>query len=115
MQHGVVAREGVFDAGGWPRMTQMDVQGGRRDAGCKEAVQRVEGAPGGGADDELGKLAWVRPQRRCDGLDPLNRHEAGDEGGLGATREAVAQERGDLVLRLVEKDLDGDAHGKPGI
>ncbi len=27
-----------------------------------------------------------------------------------ATRDALAQHRGDLVLRLIEEDLDGDGH-----
>ena len=41
----MVACEGVFDASGWPGVTQMDMQGNRRDADRKEAVQRLEGTP----------------------------------------------------------------------
>ena len=55
-------------------------------------------------------LLGSAPQRRCESLDPLHGHEAGNKGGLGGAREAIAQERGNLVLRLIEKDLDSDGH-----
>ena len=110
VQHGVVACEGVPVSAGWPRMPQMDVQGGRRDASRKQAIQRVEGPPSGGADDEVGELSGVRAQRRCDGLDPFHRHEAGDEGGSGAAGEAIAEQRRDFMLRLTKQDLSCDRH-----